>query len=103
MSFRRLDPFVSINAASLLIICERKAKRKNAAGGLSSITSSLHLVLEAGDAEAPREVTQNNHVMISNGGTTDTGELQRSERSVHRQRTLVLSLEAFIFSSSGLL
>lgn len=97
MSFCRLDPFVSINAASLLIICERKAKRKNAAGGLSAITSSLHLVLGAGDAEAPREVTQNNHVMISNAGITDTGELQ------HRQRTLVLSLEAFIFSSSGLL
>lgn len=66
-------------------MCEWKAKRKKAAGGLSTITSSLHLVLEARDTEAPREVIQNNHVMISNGGITDSGGTA-SERGVLRQR-----------------
>lgn len=93
MSLRRLGPFVSINVASVLIICEWKAKRRKAAGGLRAITSSLHLVLEPGDTEAPPvRSSKNNHVTLRNGGITDTGNCIAG-------RTLALSLEAFIFSS----
>lgn len=102
MSFPCLNPFISINAGSVLVICERgREEGKKATAGLSSITSSLGLASEPGTPRPPREVIQNNRVTIGERGITDTENCFGSTE--RRQRTLVLSLEAFIFSSDGLL
>lgn len=94
-----LNSFISINAVSVLIICEWTAEGKKAEGGSSSATSSFGPASEPGIARPPHEVIQNNRVTNSKHGITDAGNCI-CRRSA--ERTLVLSLEAFIFSSYGL-